>query len=290
MDYFEIADIALSVAWEDEEGKSRHYRYQDCIVLPRILEAYRSETANEDPDMKVAVHKLGEFLCGDECKKIYNQSFRRMDDLMIMTVYDPYRQDVPGYSITMSEDYSCVDFVPHIKEYRHYDLQWMMYPFEGKALYKGGIVLHGAAIEYNGAGIVFTGISGSGKSTQAHLWQKYRDALILNGDCPYIRIIDGVPKVFGTPWCGTSGESIRRSAALKAVVYIKKGERNLLRELTGNDAFLAVLSNVLRPNFDDKTLDLAIENLQKLIRHIRVFEITSTISEEAVEVLEKEIV
>ncbi|MDD4296606.1 MAG: hypothetical protein PHC69_06575 [Ruminiclostridium sp.] len=239
--------------------------------------------------MNVKVNEIREFSFNKNYKKIFNQSFFQQDDKMVMTVYDPYDEAMPGYSIVMSSDYSYVEYTPHIKEYEHYDLQWLMHPFEGKVLYKGGIVLHGAAIEHNGKGIIFTGISGSGKTTQAHLWQKYREALIINGDCPLVKINDGVLKVYGTPWCGTSGEAINRGVSLDAVVLVNQGERDVLKELYGSEAFLALLANVLHSNFDKNSLDLAIENLKGIISKVRVFECTFTISEKAVKILENEI-
>lgn len=210
-------------------------------------------------------------------------------DQLIMTVYDPYDSHKPGYSIEMSKDYSQIKYIPHIREYDHHDLYWMMYPFEGRILYKGGFVLHGAALELNGKGFVFTGVSGAGKTTQAHLWQKYRNAFILNGDCPAIRYYDDIPWVYGTPWCGTSGESINRRAHLSAVILVKPGNSNYIRELSGTSALLALLANVLHSNFDKNTLDLSIHNLKAIVGNIQVFELTCTISEEAVKILEKEI-
>jgi hypothetical protein len=207
-----------------------------------------------------------------------------------MTVFDPCNLVKPGYSIEMSKDYSQVDYIPHIQEYDHYDLQWMMYPFEGRLLYKGGIVLHGAAVEYNGKGFIFTGISGAGKTTQAHLWQKYRNALIINGDSPSIRMKDGIPYLYGTPWCGTSGESINRKAHLSAVIMVKKGDTNSIRELKGTSAFLAILANVHHSCFDKTSYDLSISNVEYMIKQIQVFELTCTISEDAVKILEKEII
>ena len=50
-----------------------------------------------------------------------------------------------------------------------------------------------------------------------------------------------------------------------------------------------MLSNVLRSNFDTKSLDLSIENLKSLIGHIRVFEYTCTKGPEAVDILEKKL-
>jgi hypothetical protein len=285
----QIAGINLNIRWDNEKKKDKYYKYHDCTVLPRSLAAFSVDEIPDEPDMKIRVHKLDKFSDFENCKRIYNQAFCEKDDKLIITIYDPYAPANPGYSITSSRDYSQVEFTPYISEYEHYDLQWMMHPFECRVLYKGGIVLHGAAVEYGGKGFIFTGISGAGKSTQAHLWQKYRNAYIINGDCPLIRMTDGIPQVFGTPWFGTSGEFINRRAALSAVILVKRGEKNSIRELVGNSAFLAVLANVLHSNFDLNTIDLAISNLNSMMKHIHVFELTCTISEEAVQILEKEI-
>lgn len=287
MDCFQVAGINISVEWELTDDKHRCYGHHDCTILPRIMEAFRNSAPLERPDMRIRVRSLSSCAMPPNCKNIYNQSFYLVDELMKMTVRDPFDLAIPGYTIAMSKDYSLVEYTPHITEYEHYDLQWLMYPFEGRVLYKGGIVLHGAAIEHGGGGIIFTGISGIGKSTQAHLWQNYRNALIINGDCPAIFMADGKPRIFGTPWCGSSGEAVNRSVPLNAVILVKQGEKNTLKELTGDDAFFAVLANVFHSNFDGATIDLAIENLQKIIDHFRVFELTCTIGEEPVNIVEK---
>lgn len=286
---YQIAELNVCVSWENEIKKSCHYLYRDCTILPRCLAAFFSEASSSEPDMKVRVCELRDFISNEPYKRIHNQAFVEKDNKLIMTVYDPNEPDKAGYSIEMSKDYSLAIYIPHIREYEHYDLQWMMYPFEGRLLFNGGLVLHGAAVEYKDKGFIFTGISGAGKSTQAHLWQKYRNALIINGDCPSILMKDGKPFLYGTPWCGTSGESINRKTHLSAVILVKKGAANSIREIKGSSAFLTILANVFHSNFDKVTLDLSITNVKKIIEHIRVFELTCTINEEAVKILEKEI-
>lgn len=290
MDYYQIAGISMGVQWEKEEEKYKYYRYHDCIVLPRSMAAFQFEEMKGEPDIKVFMHTLCEYTDSQMYKQIYNQFFSQENNILVMMVKDPFDEGRPGYSLSMTRDYSYVEYTPHIKEYEHYDLQCMMHPFEGRVLYKGGIVLHGAAMEYKGKGFIFTGISGAGKTTQAHLWQKYRDALIINGDCPVIRMVNNTPIVSGTPWCGSSGEYVNKSVPLCAVILVKQGDRNTIKELRGNDALLALLSNVLRSNFDEKALDLSIANLTLIIGHIRIYELTCTISEEAVKLVENAII
>jgi hypothetical protein len=76
-----------------------------------------------------------------------------------------------------------------------------------RVLFHQGIVIHASAIEHNGKGIIFSAPSGTGKSTQASLWEKYMGARVLNDDCPVIRIDDGHPNVYGTPCSGSTESS-----------------------------------------------------------------------------------
>ena len=84
-------------------------------------------------------------------------------------------------------------------------------PFEGSAgevlfrtslLCCDGIVIHSSAIELDGNGILFSAPSGTGKSTQANLWREHKGAVVLNGDRPALRTLDGSVYVYGTLWSG----------------------------------------------------------------------------------------
>lgn len=284
-----MAGTKIKISFEDEENRIRLYSYHDCVVLPRNLQAFYQQEKIDECDMYVEVKNVQAYKESSHGKRIYNQLFYVEKERLVMVVYDLFDSNEPAYSIIADKDYSHITYIPHSENYNHYDLQWLMYPFEGRMLYQQGIVLHGAAMEYNGQGIIFSGVSGAGKSTQAHLWQKYRNALIINGDCPVIRIEDDIVKVEGTPWCGSSGESINRKVPLQAVVIVSQGTENKIRTLQGKDKFYAVFSNVLRSNFDERCMDLALKNVAMFIDSIQVYELTCTISEQAVETLEWEL-
>ena len=59
--------------------------------------------------------------------------------------------------------------------------------FEELLIRKNAIVLHASLIESEYGGILFTGPSGIGKSTQADMWAKYEKVEILNGDRPILK-------------------------------------------------------------------------------------------------------
>jgi hypothetical protein len=288
MPYYKIGGISVSVMWENEAGKKRRYTYSDCAIQPRTLQAFHDDSVSEI-DLEVRVRTLGGYTGPEKFKIIGIQSYYEKDGYLNLTVYDPFKRNIPGFTLSMTKDYSLVEYTPHIPEYETYDLQWMIFPFEGRVLYSGGLVLHGAAVEYGGKGFVFIGASGAGKTTQAALWRNNRNALVINGDAPLIRLIDGAPYAFGTPWCGTSGEAVNRAVPLDSIIIVKKGAESSLRELKGSEAFLTVFANVLRSNFDERSLDLAAENTDPIINCVRVFELTGSATVKDVELLEKAI-
>lgn len=292
MNRYQIAGVEVAIEWEKEEEKNYIYGSHDCIILPRAMEAFgvreglKVQTLGS---MQVKVHDVQALSLNTRSRRLYNQRWYETSSENILTLYDLFEGEKPCYSMIMAKDYSQVDYIPHCKEYAHYDLQWLMFPFECRMLHLGGMVLHGAAIEYKREGIIFSGISGAGKSTEAHLWQYYRNALILNGDAPAIHDEDGMPRVYGTPWNGTSGESINRSTPLKAIVLVKKGDCNKLRAVDEKEAVLAVFSNTFHMNFDLGLIDFCITYIQKLVKHIGVYELTCRVEEEAVNVVAQEL-
>ena len=64
--------------------------------------------------------------------------------------------------------------------------------------------LHASVIDWQGQGILFSAPSGTGKSTQADLWQTHAGATILNGDRAVIRWLDSQYRVYGSPYAGSS--------------------------------------------------------------------------------------
>lgn len=64
-----------------------------------------------------------------------------------------------------------------------------------------GVLLHSAVIAFKGKAYAFTAPSGTGKTTHIKIWQKClgSEVEIINGDKPFIRYIDGIPVVFGSP-------------------------------------------------------------------------------------------
>lgn len=76
--------------------------------------------------------------------------------------------------------------------------------FYTHAVQRHMIQFHSSLIDYQGHGLMFLGPSGIGKTTQAELWNQYRDALIINGDIVFVQETEEAFLGWGTPWHGSS--------------------------------------------------------------------------------------
>lgn len=102
------------------------------------------------------------------------------------------------------------------------------------------VVFHGAAILWNGAAYLFSAPSGTGKTTQARLWESCfpGEALILNGDKPILEACeDGTVLVHPSPWKGKEGygrDDI--TAPLTGIIMLRKAPENAISRVRPAEA------------------------------------------------------
>lgn len=112
-------------------------------------------------------------------------------------------------------------------------------------------VMHSASLLYRGKAWLFSGCSGTGKSTHTALWQQEFDTPLLNGDLNLLGISDGVPVVYGLPWCGTSGIYTEKSFPLGGIVFLKQAPDNRASVLSGEASVLAILQRLISPGWTE---------------------------------------
>ena len=101
-----------------------------------------------------------------------------------------------------------------------------------KLLMRERLVLHAAYIEWNGKAVLFIAPSGTGKSTQAMLWNQYEQAEIINGDRALVGRIGDRWYSYGYPCCGSSEICINRTLPLHAVVVLEQGKKDSIQTMT----------------------------------------------------------
>lgn len=147
------------------------------------------------------------------------------------------------------------------------------------------ICMHGALVRYQGEGMIFTGPSGIGKSTQSNLWEKYEHAEILNGDRVIIQE-DEQMIGHGSPYAGSSGIYRKEQAPIKAIIMLKQAKENHIERLTGIQAFKTLFPRFLVFSVDEYTETLY-NMIQRIVEEVPIYLLSCRPDQEAVELVKE---
>ena len=157
---------------------------------------------------------------------------------------------------------------------------------ENFLLSKDAILLHAAFVACGGKGVLFTGPSGVGKSTQADLWEKHLGAEIINGDRAVLRKEAGWT-AYGSPYAGSSGIYRNENAPVSAIVVLKQAKENRLEKLTSRQAFPEVYSQLALCRWDRVFMEKATDLCLDLLQNVPVYRLSCLPAESAVDCLRK---
>lgn len=139
---------------------------------------------------------------------------------------------------------------------------------------KGFLALHASSVVIDHSVYLFSAPSQTGKSTHANNFIKqFKNAFVLNDDKPLIK--DNI--VYGTPFSGKEKKNKNVSFPIKAIYFIKQGNKDEIRKLTNEKATPLMLKNILRPS-DTQTWEMILPNINQIIREIPIFETQLTLN------------
>lgn len=128
------------------------------------------------------------------------------------------------------------------------------------------IMMHAALVRHGGRAYAFTAKSGTGKSTHASMWMRVIPGTdLMNDDNPVIRVIDGRPIVYGSPWSGKTPCYRQTKAPLAAVVRIDRAEQNRIERLSTLDAFASILPSCSNMRWDTRVFDDVCNTITRLV-------------------------
>lgn len=148
---------------------------------------------------------------------------------------------------------------------------------------KGMFAIHSASIVYKGRAWLFSGRSGTGKSTHTAAWKKLYNTPIANGDLNLITISDGGALVHGIPWCGTSNICDTKTYPLGGIVLLGRGSTDVVEVLSDNEKALLVMQRFISPSWTDEKLSENIDFSSELIKLIPVCRLKCTANPSAVD-------
>lgn len=135
------------------------------------------------------------------------------------------------------------------------------------------VAIHTSVIQYNGRTVLFLGESGTGKSTHTRLWRENIDgAVLLNDDSPILRIVDGKPWMFGSPWSGKTPCYKNESYPLAACVRLSQAPYNKIHRLSIPQGYAAIHPSC-PPDFayDDTLYDYISDTLSEVLGQVPMY-------------------
>ena len=151
----------------------------------------------------------------------------------------------------------------------------------------GGLILHCAYAEYRDRAILFTAPSGTGKSTQANLWEQYRGAETVNGDRALLQKIGDAWYARGWPVCGSSGICHSRDLPIRAIVVLSQAPEDRAEALAPVQAFTRLYSEITVNRWNRAAALRAMELTEDLASAVPVLHLACTMEQTAVEALEQ---
>lgn len=161
-----------------------------------------------------------------------------------------------------------------------------LFAFERQMIQRDSLILHCAYVEYHKKAILFSAPSGTGKSTQAKLWERYRGSRTVNGDRALLRIIDGVWSACGWPVCGSSGICEVGDFPINTIVMLRQGKDNHVERLSPIQAFSQLYAQITINQWNCVFVQHVMELIENLIGQIPVYQLTCNMTEDAVSCLE----
>lgn len=109
-------------------------------------------------------------------------------------------------------------------------------------------LMHGAVIGVGEESYMFTAVSGTGKTTHIQKWlHNLKDAYVVNGDKPLIKIADNEAIACATPWRGKEKYGRNCMVPLKAIILMERGENNKIEKISFEKAISFIVQQTYMP-------------------------------------------
>ncbi len=232
-----------------------------------------------NPDIILKVHS-GKFNIPDGAKKVFDAPFvEELNGIRIKKndkFWDIYKH---GNSLYVSAIFPYSNkhreaILQFSLENREWDL-WldsmddeadpMEYPLDGLILYyltviHGNIMIHASGVYYKGQGYLFSGISGSGKSTMAKLWTM-TGVKIIHDDRLIIRKEGMGYMMYNTP---VYDNDEPRESWLDRIYVIEHGKENKLKTLREAESVSSMMANCIQHNWNTEIIAGLLDSVSDL--------------------------
>lgn len=249
------------------------------LTLPGYFQPFLlPEVSRQNAEIDISVHPSGFVTAPDE-KSSYIQRYEWKNAEFITraeSISHPGKIDLyipPGFLHQFAENSN-----------------WLLYlALERQIIHFKRFFLHASAVIYKQKAILFSSPSGGGKSTQAALWEKYRNAEILNGDKVVLGLKEDCLTAYGGPVSGSSPIYVNESAPVSVILFLEKGTTNSIRPYSTKEKFLALYSEAVKSISDENFNSRLLEIIWRICPKAEMFHFTCTPDQAAVEFISEQL-
>lgn len=184
-------------------------------------------------------------------------------------------------------NYTCYLYDKYTNETIQYSNVFDSLAIESTFIKHDVFILHSSFINYKGRAILFSGNSGVGKSTQANLWEMYKNADQINGDRAFIRKKNDTWYAYGSPFAGSSKIYKNECYPIKAIVMLVQAKVNKITRLTKSQALKSVIKQVTINTWNGDFYNRVIDLVDNLTDDIPIYLLECLPNEEAVDLLDE---
>ena len=149
-----------------------------------------------------------------------------------------------------------------------------------------GLLLHAAGVTTHDQGYVFTGASGTGKSTISQFFAD-QGALILSDERVILRQHGSAFTVYGTPWVGSGQYAANASGPITGLYGIAHSEhQHRIAPLSPTKTMSLLLQQSFLPHWDRAAMEATLDFLASFTSHIPCFSLGFLKQADVVELLQ----
>ena len=153
-------------------------------------------------------------------------------------------------------------------------------------LREGRLIAHACLVATPEGGILFSGPSGIGKSTQGELWQTHAGARVINGDRPVLYRKNGLWLACGSPYAGSSQYYVNEAVPVRALVLLGQASDCSIRPMKPGEAFRGLWKGMTVSDWDPSQAKLAVELCAAAAAELPFYALDCTPDEAAVRLLQ----
>ncbi|MCL4472973.1 MAG: hypothetical protein M1539_04620 [Actinobacteria bacterium] len=267
----------------------------DGFVIPS---SYRSfQVADGRPDISVNAHSgmipdwRGELIFDS------NGPWRlwsRGED-MVLSLHNSPGKEEPYQVVMLDRDFTRAEtFTEQSVIDGWADYFPMNYPLDevvavNRLAFGHGVEVHASGISDSGRGVLFLGVSGSGKSTISRLWDEEEGVLVLSDDRIIItRKTDGY-WIHGTPWHGDAGLADPSGVKLEAIYFINHAPANSAAPLGAGQAASQLLARSFPTFWHKEGMQFTAGFTVEIAQNVPAYQLSFTPDRSAVEYVRKQL-